>query len=118
MKILKNIFSKKEIQNETQDSELKGGVKLGVRPTEAFIKNMEDMMQRSSSKVKETPSIELLNDLSDLLYGPESSEYIKELIELNKKFKKRESKFGEELIDPSIEEKRKEKERSIIDGNK
>lgn len=118
MNIFKKLFVTNEYQVENTQLEISGNVIEGVRPTEEDIKKMDDIMKRVSINVKEKPSIELLNDLSDLLYGPESSEYIKELVELNKKFKKRESKFGEELVDPTIEKKRKEKERNIIDGNK
>jgi hypothetical protein len=83
-----------------------------------------DQQLKSVSDVKASPQqrnplvdrkidLDVMQEISDRLYGPDSEEYLKAILELNSKFRKRSGKHGNQFLDPSIEAKRKEREREI-----
>jgi hypothetical protein len=57
---------------------------------------------------------DIIQEISDRLYGPDGEAYLNDIKELNKKYRKREGKVGSEFFDPEIINKRREREREII----
>jgi hypothetical protein len=65
--------------------------------------------------VKVEPRIDksFLQEISDRLYGPDSEDYMDEIKEINKKYRKRPGKAGNELFDPESDIQRKKREEVI-----
>jgi hypothetical protein len=83
------------------------GVKMGDRP------NVDYSTPKTYLKNDDKVDKYFLQELSDILYGPDSDAYIIQLKELNKSFRKRGGKYGNQLYDPSFSEKYKQKEKDI-----
>ena len=70
-----------------------------------------DVSAKKPIESKVDPSF--LQEVSDRLYGPDSEDYINALKELNLKFRKREGRYGNQLYDPSQQQKSAEREQLI-----
>lgn len=104
----------KKIMKEESDLTPKG-FKSTVYPDKQLrsVSDVKASPQQRNPLVDRKVDLEIMQEISDRLYGPDSEEYIKAISELNSKFRKREGKYGNQFLDPSIEAKRKEREREI-----
>jgi hypothetical protein len=98
--------------NTFNEAELKLG-KVGTRPVESS-KVVRDPSEFLTKKEEEVDLVDLKQQISDRMYGPDSKEYIESLIELNSKFSPRPGRTGVEFFDPSISDKRKEEQEKLI----
>jgi len=88
-----NIFGKKK--EKTSDLEPKGFKTIERPREEEVIKEIEPI------KTKVDPYF--LQEISDRLFGPDGEEYQNAIIELNKKFRPRAGRFGNQFYEPSKE---------------
>jgi hypothetical protein len=91
------------------------GVKSTVYPDEQLksVSDVKALPQQKNPLVDRKIDLDVMQEISDRLYGPDSEEYLKAILDLNSKFRKRSGKHGNQFLDPSIEAKRKEREREI-----
>jgi hypothetical protein len=91
------------------------GVKSTVYPDEQLksVSDVKALPQQRNPLVDRKIDLDVMQEISDRLYGPDSEEYLKAILDLNSKFRKRSGKHGNQFLDPSIEAKRKEREREI-----
>lgn len=94
------IFSKTKKKNDITPM---GVIKTVDRPFQEVIKLTEEQMKKLKSNTEKsvfTRKVDpyFLQEISDRLYGPESSDYIDALIELNKKFRPRIGKTGHDIF--------------------
>lgn len=101
-------FTKKE---EESDLTPKGMKSSTGRPTE---KEVEKSLTQSKVRVENKVDSELIQDISDRLYGPDSEEYINALRELNVSFRARQGRHGSQLFDPSNLEETKRREQEVL----
>jgi hypothetical protein len=101
-------FTKKE---EESDLVPKGMMSSTGRPTE---EDLNKSLSQPKIRVENKVDSELIQDISDRLYGPDSEEYINALRELNISFRARQGRYGSQLFDPSNLEQTKRREQEVI----
>lgn len=105
----------KKIMKEESDLTPKG-FKSVVQPVGGQLRGVSDVKAAPPEKnplVDRRIDLDIMQEISDRLYGPDSEEYLKAILELNEKFRKRGGKYGGQFYDSSIEAKRKEREQEI-----
>jgi hypothetical protein len=84
------------------------GVKLGERPV---INTVEKIV--IENKPIDRVDKYFMQEISDLLFGPDSEIYISELKKLNNSFRKRDGRSGNQFYDPKYDIERRKKEEIV-----
>jgi len=106
-----------KIMKEESDLTPKG-FRSVVHPTGG---QLRDVSKVKASPIEKNPlvdrriDLDIMQEISDRLYGPDSEEYLKAILELNEKFRARGGSYGHKIggADPSAEAKRKAREQEI-----
>lgn len=88
-----SIFGKKERDSSDLDPK---GFKTIPRPT-------TDAVMKDIKPPKTKVDAYLLQEISDRLFGPDAEQYIDAIIELNKTFRPRAGRFGNQFYEPPTE---------------
>ncbi len=107
-------FGKKEETSDLTPDKL--SAKKTVYPDQQLrsVSDVQSSVKAKNPLVDARIDNSILQEISDRLYGPDSEEYIKAILDLNQKFRKREGKYGNQFYDPNIDAKRRAKEQEII----